>query len=213
MFTCIAKCICRCRKSRTGYATTTIYAEKGHGHFRDEPTKNCADTINEVLGVLLTATAAPDNATRALEEIVRDSGWWDAWTAKALLSAIEDLLRSGKEMASTMEAAVDRAVCEAAKIPELAKQFAEEHPLMVGIVCAIVALGVLYIFWPAVLELLGFGSDGPIEEHVFRGQPRRGGFAEIEPYGRDDEAQRLPTTTVTSYMAYTTAQVCDVPRL
>ncbi|PPJ60460.1 hypothetical protein CBER1_11685 [Cercospora berteroae] len=164
MFTSIAKCICRRRKSRTGNATTTIYAEKSHGHFRDEPSKDRADTISEVLGVLLTATAAPEKATRALEEIVRDSGWWDAWTAKALLSAIEDLLRSGKDMASTMEAAVDWAVCEAAKIPELAEQFAKEHPLMVGIVCAIVALGVLYIFWPAVLELLGFGSDGPIEE-------------------------------------------------
>lgn len=151
------------RKKRMGAATTTIHGEKGYSHFRDEPTKDRADTVNEVLGVLLTATAAPEEAARALEEIVRESGWWDAYTAKALLSTIEDLLRSGKDMSSTMKAAVDRAVREAAKISELAKHFANEHPLMVGIVCAIVALGVLYIFWPEILELLGFGLDGPIE--------------------------------------------------
>jgi hypothetical protein len=51
----------------------------------------------------------------------------------------------------------------------LAVDFADEHPILTTAVVAILAIGVLYLCWPAALELLGFGAEGPIEGESLEG--------------------------------------------
>lgn len=75
------------RKNRMEIAAATVHGEKGYSHFRDEPTEDRRDTIDDELDVLLTATAAQNKATRAFEEVVRDSRWWDEWTANLSMSS------------------------------------------------------------------------------------------------------------------------------
>ena len=50
--------------------------------------------------------------------------------------------------------------CEAAKAIE---GFAADHPLATAVFCTIIALGVLVVLTPFVLEALGFASLGPVE--------------------------------------------------
>ena len=46
------------------------------------------------------------------------------------------------------------------------EEFAGEHPVLTGVFCAVVALGVLYLLWPVIIEALGFGELGPIEGEI-----------------------------------------------
>jgi len=69
------------------------------------------------------------------------------------------VLRAGKDLGPALSAAYERA-CEAAKgIPG----FAADHPLATAVFCTVVALGVLVVLAPYVLEILGFGELGPAE--------------------------------------------------
>lgn len=59
--------------------------------------------------------------------------------------------------------ALNRAYEEAVKEAEKMEEFAGEHPVLTGVFLTVVALGVLYLWWPLTTEALGFGELGPIE--------------------------------------------------
>ncbi|KAH9205772.1 hypothetical protein DL95DRAFT_397352 [Leptodontidium sp. 2 PMI_412] len=59
-------------------------------------------------------------------------------------------------MGSTMKEAFDRA-------SGVAEEFAREHPVLVGVMVTLVALGILALVMPWVIEALGFGALGPVE--------------------------------------------------
>lgn len=91
-----------------------------------------------------------------LETIVHSAIWWDEAIAEAVLSALMHALQAGKVMNTTMRQAYDKVVAEAKKI----EGFATDHPILVAVFVTIVALGILYLLWPAVLAALGFGEEG-----------------------------------------------------
>ena len=62
-------------------------------------------------------------------------------------------------MNGALKEAYDKA-CDAAKAIE---GFAAEHPIATAVFCTVIALGVLVILAPYVLEALGFAELGPIE--------------------------------------------------
>ena len=49
---------------------------------------------------------------------------------------------------------------EACKEAQKMEEFASDHPVLIGVFLTIVALGVLYLLWPAILAALGFCEDG-----------------------------------------------------
>ena len=75
-----------------------------------------------------------------------------------------------------MQTAYNKAV-EAAKTFE---EFEAEHPVATAVFCTVVAIGVLVVFAPEVLEILGFGEFGPIEGEwvgsIFQGGVLDGGL-------------------------------------
>ncbi|KAF1821494.1 uncharacterized protein K489DRAFT_305303, partial [Dissoconium aciculare CBS 342.82] len=99
-----------------------------------------------------------------VEDTVYAQGCWDELTAQAFLAALSNLILAGEDASPTFTHTLNRAIDEAKKIEELAVDFAGEHPVLTAAVLAILALGVLYLFWPAALDLLGFGSEGIIAD-------------------------------------------------
>lgn len=161
MFTYLTNCLGVRRKAHHKF-TTSARAEKS-GLYSDEPKITTrAEAVDAALDLLLSATGPHRHTAAALEQDLRANGWWDEVTAKALLAGLEEVLRAGADLSGTLQHACDTALAEAKHIAALARDFATEHPLLTGVVCAVVALGVLYLFWPAALELLGFGAKGPV---------------------------------------------------
>lgn len=136
------------------------YTSEKMTYYQDEPIK-CTEpeVAAKVIATLYDAKARGSGLEKAVEEIVKQTGWWDKAIAKAVFTALEKTLEAGKSMGPALRHAYDEAVKEAEKIEE----FAREHPVLTGVVCAIIALGVLYLLWPAVVEAMGFGELGPIE--------------------------------------------------
>lgn len=105
-----------------------------------------------------TVPTAPDLDAK-IASLVHQAGGWSEYLAAKVLAALETVLRAGKDLGPALSAAYERA-CEAAKgIPG----FAADHPLATAVFCTVVALGVLVVLAPYVLEILGFGELGPVE--------------------------------------------------
>ena len=72
--------------------------------------------------------------------------------AQWILTKLESALRNGKALGKTTEIA-------AGKATEAAVGFAKDHPIY----CTLIALGILVMVAPWVLEILGFAELGPVE--------------------------------------------------
>jgi hypothetical protein len=93
-----------------------------------------------------------------VQDIVRERGWTEN-IAKAILGGIENGLKQGVQMGKAMREASGKAIDEAV-------DFAHDHPYF----CALVAVGVLVILMPWVLEALGFAELGPVEGEIHTSQ-------------------------------------------
>ncbi|KAL5319685.1 hypothetical protein ACEPPN_012741 [Leptodophora sp. 'Broadleaf-Isolate-01'] len=81
---------------------------------------------------------------------------WSTSLAQHLLDGLIHALNTSAAMGSTMKEAFDRA-------SGVAEEFAREHPVLVGVMVTLVALGILALVMPWVIEALGFGALGPVE--------------------------------------------------
>ncbi|BDD54463.1 hypothetical protein MAP00_000081 [Monascus purpureus] len=88
---------------------------------------------------------------KRLDETVGEYGWTEE-IGKAVLHGLEQAIRARAKMTDAVNQAVQTAT-------EAAVGFAKEHPVY----CTLIALGVLAILTPWVIEALGFGELGPIE--------------------------------------------------
>lgn len=98
----------------------------------------------------LTTGDSIESIHKDLNEKINANGWSDS-IAQAILRGLNDAISAGAEMARPATDAL-------AKAKEAAVGFAEEHPVY----ATLLALGVLAILLPWVLEVLGFGELGPI---------------------------------------------------
>ena len=94
-----------------------------------------------------------------IQSLVHQAGGWSEYLATKILSALEAVLKAGKQMNPAMQEAYDKA-CEAAKMIE---GFVADHPIATAVFCTVIALGVLVVLSPYVLELIGFSELGPVE--------------------------------------------------
>jgi hypothetical protein len=115
--------------------------------------------VAEVLSILRTTEKHGVGLTRQLEDAVGAEGWTE-WIAQQVLAGLEAVLKEGQEkMGPAMAQAFD-SVSEAA---DKVFQFAKDHPVATAGLLTILAVGVLVVLAPVVVEALGFAELGPVE--------------------------------------------------
>lgn len=115
-------------------------------------------TAADVLRTLFSADQGGKHLKKSTQDIVGKLGWTEN-IAKAILGGVENALRQGVQMGKAMREASEKAIAEAAG-------FAQDHPYF----CALIAVGVLAILMPWVLEALGFAELGPVEGEIDNSQ-------------------------------------------
>lgn len=125
----------------------------------DPPHLTCEEAATRIVNVLFEANKDGVSVIARIDDIAIQAGGWSQWLADKIRQGMEAALRAGKEMSAAMAVAYDKA-CEAAKVFE---HFTEDHPLATAVFVTLIAIGVLAIMAPYVIELLGFGELGPIE--------------------------------------------------
>ncbi|KAJ5860956.1 uncharacterized protein N7529_008266 [Penicillium soppii] len=135
LFTSIFDCVCGRRATKPCPPTYTRSSES---------------IASEIITMILNAESA-DLLQKEVNEVITTNGWTDA-IALAILHGLENAIRTGAEMAQVAVDAV--AECKAAAVG-----FATEHPVY----ATLLALGVLALLTPWIIEVVGFGELGPIE--------------------------------------------------
>ncbi|KAJ5249177.1 hypothetical protein N7468_000628 [Penicillium chermesinum] len=105
---------------------------------------------SNIVTTILTAED-PYLLHKQLKEDITTSGWSDM-LARATLQGLEHAINAGAAMARL-------AADAAARSKDAAIDFTTNHPILV----TLIALGILALLMPPVLEILGFGELGPIE--------------------------------------------------
>ncbi|GAB1316387.1 hypothetical protein MFIFM68171_06597 [Madurella fahalii] len=123
-------------------------------------------TAAEVIAILCRAEKAGPGLVRRLDDAVGAEGWSD-WLAERVLHALEQTLKqTGRETwGEALSDAYDGAVAVAQELFSDLVAYVKEHPFEIAasVLLSLVAFGVLARLMPWVLELLGFGIEGPIE--------------------------------------------------
>lgn len=142
--------------------SSTYQAHEAMRYHDETPETKAQDAANSIVHIIANSENIDASVQLTLEDIVRQAGGWRESIATKVLTALENVLRSDT-IPSALAGVREKALVAAASM----KQFAGEHPILTGLFCTIVALGVLYLVWPAVLEALGFSSLGPVEGKDF----------------------------------------------
>lgn len=108
----------------------------------------------DILSILYTPDANNDQLFQGLQDVVRETGWYEDLAA-AVLIGLENALKAEAPMSQAMKVAYEKVAQVVADI----LGFAKEHPAF----CVVIALGSLVVFAPWAVEVLGFGELGPIE--------------------------------------------------
>lgn len=127
--------------------------EKNHFGFKekDEAGRSVQDIATEIIDTLYSAEKNGRDLVKTLDNIVGEYGWVENIGA-AILNGLESALRKGVAMGPVMKEAFDKAT-------RAAIGFARDHPVY----CTIIALGILVLLTPWVIEAIGFGELGPVE--------------------------------------------------
>ena len=117
---------------------------------------------------LFDASKGTNSLALHIHEVARQAGGWSGMLAEGVRKGIEAAFTAGKEMNAAMQLAYDKA-CEAVTVFE---GFAKEHPSATAVFVTVIAIGVLIILAPYIVEMLGFGELGPIEGQNSMSLPR-----------------------------------------
>lgn len=152
LFNTLAACFC----GRNGEWNEE---DKEHLLYYEKPSENQIDNATNalaanVLTVLLEAETTDNILKYNLDKIVGTTGWTER-LAMAILTGLSNAIKNGTPMGKAATAALERALKDAL-------QWAKEYPEVVF--CTIVALGILVVMTPWVIEALGFAAAGPIAD-------------------------------------------------
>jgi hypothetical protein len=113
--------------------------------------KTDQEVADNVLYLLFNASESNAGLRLDIQSAVSTSGWKES-LAERILKGTQNALESGVPMGEAMAAAFKRSVQEAVG-------FVKEHPVYF----TVIALGVLVVLAPWILEVLGFAELGPVE--------------------------------------------------
>ncbi|KAL6908765.1 hypothetical protein GGI43DRAFT_393567 [Trichoderma evansii] len=119
----------------------------------------------DVVDILLCAEKHGKNLKKQLDETVGTLGWSEM-LAKRILNTLVGAIKEGRDkMGPAFAKAYDDAVNETDSLFHKLVQDARDHPLELAatVLITIIAIGVLIMLAPYILELLGFSELGPVE--------------------------------------------------
>lgn len=121
------------------------------------------EAATSIVSAMWDADEISPSLDATIQSLVHQAGGWSDYLAHKIVASLEPVLKAGKPKNAAMREAYDKG-CEAAK--EI-KGFAADHPMATAVFCTVIALGVLEVLAPYVVEWLaiwvGFGESGPIE--------------------------------------------------
>jgi len=123
------------------------------------PPRGHEAVVAEVISILRTAKEHGVGLTRQLDDAVGTEGWTE-WIAQQVLAGLEAVLKEGREK---MGPAMAEAYARASEAVDKLFQFARDHPGATAGLLTILAVGVLVILAPVIVEALGFAELGPVE--------------------------------------------------
>lgn len=149
----IAECLTG--KTSDNINVDNVVNDKNYLEFKEDKAGHTAqDIATEVINTLYSAEKKGRDLEQTLNNIVTEYGWTES-IGVAILNALENALKNGTAMGQVMKEAFDKAT-------DAAISFARDHPVY----CTIIALGILVVLAPWVLEAVGFGELGPIEGKI-----------------------------------------------
>lgn len=137
-----------------------------NNHPLDAPEKPCnhspvrsAEEISDAV-VELLRTAEKDGPTlkRQISDAVGDQGWTES-IARAIVAGLEALVKQGR---ATIGSVLTEFIHKAEDATNSVFDFPDEHPYLTAGFATIVAIGVLVLVAPWVVEALGFAELGPV---------------------------------------------------
>ena len=121
------------------------------------------EAAESIVSAMLDADKIGPSLDASIQSIVHAAGGWSEYLAKKILAALEAVLKAGKQLSAAMQEAYDKAYDAFQKT----EGFAADHPMATEVLCTVIALGILVVLAPYVVELLGFcagfGELGPVE--------------------------------------------------
>ena len=132
---------------------------KPHPYGDRKPKLSHDEAAESIVAAMMDADKAGPSLDTTVGSIVHQAGGWSEYLAAKVVAALEAVLKAGKPLSAPMQEAYNKA-CEALRATE---EFASEHPIATGVLITVIALGMLVVFAPYLLELLGFAELGPIE--------------------------------------------------
>lgn len=128
------------------------------GKFDSVETWSCEPKDEYLASKIVESLYNSEKKGKQLKYMLRnsvDESSWSESLAEAILNAMDACVREARAMSPAVKEAFDRATEAAINVGN----FATDHPVF----CTVIALGILVILMPWVIELLGFAAEGPIE--------------------------------------------------
>jgi len=116
------------------------------------PTATEEDMAAQLIDTIFTSPSLPDLHAQLQNTISAQS--WTETLASAILSALTKALEIGAPMGNAVKEAYDKASADVAK-------WATEHPKLAAVIVVVIALGILVVVMPWVIDALGFEAVGP----------------------------------------------------
>lgn len=121
------------------------------------------EAATSIVSAMLDADKSGPSLDATIQSLVHKAGGWSDTLAKKIITALKAVIVAGKPMKAAMQEAVDKA----SEVVKTVEGFAADHPMATEVFCTVIALGVLVVLVPYVVEWLGFcagfGELGPIE--------------------------------------------------
>lgn len=129
-----------------------------------DPSRRSAEKIvADVIYLLQSAEKDGVELAKRVDDTIGAEGWTD-WIAQEVLNGITEILKEGPEkMGNAMKVAYDRA----SETADALFSFTKDHPEVMAGMLTIIAVGILVILAPALVEALGFAELGPVEGTLF----------------------------------------------
>jgi hypothetical protein len=127
----------------------------------DDETARAADSL---INTIFLAEKNGLELRQSLEEIIRTNSWRQNF-AKAVFEATQHAIETARPMGDALREVYDKV----ASVVYSVEGFVRDHP----VVCALIALGILVLLAPWVIEALGFAEGGILEGKYYVAGPVR----------------------------------------
>lgn len=122
--------------------------------------RSAQDIAEDVIHIIQTAEKRGRDLQIRIHNTVDTQGWTEE-IAKAILDKLQQVINQGQQSAVLQEA-----IDSVTQVVRDIFQFARDHPDAAAVFCTLVALGVLVLIGPWIIEALGFGELGPVEGKI-----------------------------------------------